>query len=420
MKKIILFLVYLAFAGNLLSEEPPKPFVRLFVNGVKYEDKAKITLRSAEKVELKVMVFGGRRAWCMEPLKYANIGKNTTIVSNGEDHLEFSIPGGFRGVWNLTEEKAEWYGQLNNELKYEREKNTAELTVPQKKGEYLLRVKAAAKWHYKRSSQGMIKEQDETNEAEAEFTVIVDEGGAWFTSANISASGDQDQDIRFRLEALQSRYDLISQQILDEKYSLAKSNVNGFKENLSGIKTSLEKLKKEKKNFKCEITFFGDPAAKGTKKLNALKKLFEDYKKVHSIVNGNAQEINKLLLNTQIQFSNNILKSVVKNYIEWGAGIPKPDDLFGAVPYNLVALTIPGDVLDWYGNAQEDASILKDQATNIKKLSELREFYLKRAKEVIDENKKTKELIDKNKEIESLSKEFKAILSSQSWAKYKP
>jgi hypothetical protein len=150
------------------------------------------------------------------------------------------------------------------------------------------------------------------------------------------------------------------------------------------------------------------------KKLEALKKLFEDYKNVHVIVNGNVLEINSILLDKQIQFTNNILKSVVKNYVDWGSGIPQPGDLFGAVPYNLAALTVPANVMDWYGNALQDASILNDQSTSIKRLSQLREFYLKRSKEAVTENKKIKELIDKNKNAENLSVDFKVILSSLS------
>ena len=420
MRKFKILLVFLCFVLHLYAEETPKPFLYLFINNVRYENNAKITLRAAEKVELKVMVFGGRRAWCMEPLRYANIGKNTKIISNGEDNLEYTIPPDFKGVWTVVEEKAEWYGQLTSDLKPEAGKNTAELTTPKKKGEYKLNIKASAKWHYKRFAQGIVKEQDEVNEASADFTIIVDEGDAWFTSANISASGDSDPDLKFRFETLQSRYDLISGQIIDGKFDLAKSNVTGFKENLKEVKNSLEEIKKGKKNFFCKISLYGSPSDKGTKKLNALKKLFDDYKKVHSIVNGNAQEINKILLKNQMNFSNNILKSIVKNYIDWGSGIPQPNDLFGAVPYNLAALTIPANLMDWYGNAMEDASILKNQAMTIKKLSELREFYLKRAKEVIEESKKVKEEIDKNKSIESLTTEFKTILSSQSWAKWIP
>ncbi|HEY9186893.1 MAG TPA: hypothetical protein VIR55_03205 [Ignavibacteria bacterium] len=418
MKKIFFFL--LIFGFSLFAEEVPKPYVSLFVNNSRYENNSKITLRASEKVILKAMVFGGRRSWCMEPYKYANIGKNTTIVSYGEDHLEYTIPPSFKGIWNLVEEKANWFGQLNNDLKPDNDKNTAELIVPKKKGEYQLKVKVTSKWHYKRFAQGSVKEEDEVNEAEASFVIIVDEGEAWFNSSNISASGNRDDDLKFRLESLQERYDLISKQILDGKFELAKSNIAGFKENLENIKLRLNDLKKDNKNFNCKIIFYGTPADKGMKKLDNLKKLFNDWKKVHSIVNGNAQEINKILLNKQMQFSNNILKSVIKNYIDWGSGIPQPNDLFGAVPYNLSALTIPSNVLDWYNNAQEDASILKDQANSVKKLSELREFYLKRSEEVIKENKNIKSEIDKNQEIENIYNSFKSLLQSVKWAEWKP
>ena len=193
-----------------------------------------------------------------------------------------------------------------------------------------------------------------------------------------------------------------------------------MKETFGTIRTRLEQLKKDKPGFACTITFLGSPTDKGMKRIAALQKLAEQWKKMHLLVSGNGQDINKMLLNTQLVFSNNILKSVVKNYLDWGSGIPGTGDFFGAVPVNLQALLIPSNVLDWYGNAQEDASILKNQAVAIKRMSELRDFYQRRATEFVEESRKIHAELDKNKPAEALDAKARGLLSGSGFATWKP
>ena len=403
----------LALAAVLAAEPMPPPSLKLQVNGAAVANGAKIPGRPGERLSLKAQVFGGRRAWCMEPARYANMGRNTVIQTSGEDGLSFTTGPGFNGTWKLQSETAAWWGQLTGDTQAAANSNTATLTVPAKPGSYALQVKATATWHYDRMSQGNHVEQVEKNDAEGNYTLVVDPSeGTWFSSANITASGSPDDDLRFRLQSLQTRFDLISQQVLDGKYDLASSNLDGLKETLGTIRARIDQLKKDKPGFACTITFLGAPTDKGMKRIAALNTLAEQWKKMHLLVSGNGQDINKMLLNTQMVFSNNILKSVVKNYLDWGSGIPGTGDFFGAVPVNLQALLIPSNVLDWYGNAQEDASILKNQAVAIKRMSELRDFYQRRATEFVAESRKIHEQLGQNKPVVALDAKAKAILGS--------
>ncbi len=168
---------------------------------------------------------------------------------------------------------------------------------------------------------------------------------------------------------LQARFDLISQQVLDGQFALAGTNLDGLQETLGTIRSRIDQLKKEKPGFACTITFIGTPMDKGMKRVAALETMAKQWKEMHLIVSGNGQNINTMLLKTQMVFSNNILKSVVKNYLDWANAVPSPGDFFGAVPVKLQGLLIPGNIMEWYGNAEEDANILKDQALSIKRMS---------------------------------------------------
>lgn len=357
----------------------------------------------------------------MEPEKYANVGKNTVIETKGEDGLSFTTGPGFRGTWKLESETAAWYGQLGEALKPDAGKNTATLTGPKNPGSYVLSVKATSNWHYDRFSQGNHVQQTEKHEAEATFTVVVEAvAGSWFSSANIVATGQPDDDLRFRLQNMQALYDSVSQQLLDRKWTLAGQGLGSLKATLGNIRTRLGQLKRDKPGYACEITFLGLPSDKVMLRLQALQKMTEQWKAMNLIASGNAQKINQLLLNKQTVFSNNILKSVFKNYLDWGSGIPGPNDLFGAVPANLQGLVIPSNILDWYTNAQEDASILKNQAQTIQQLSKLREFYLSRLKTFNQENQAIHDEIKAHGPARDLDAQAKAALTGTGFASWQP
>jgi hypothetical protein len=396
----------------LAAEATPKASVRLKVNGTPYSDGARIPARPGEKMALEANVMGGRRAWCMEPHKYANMGKNTVIESNDESGLVFTTGPGFRGIWKVASEEVSWLGQLTGETRADARKPTAELTVPQKPGDYILQVKATAHWHYDRHAQGNHVEQTEENQAEARYTIVVEAGaGVWFSSANIIASGTEDADLKFRLQSLQSAWDAASQDALDRKWPLVQSNLGTMKSILGQVQHRVDELKREKPGFSCVINLHGLPTDKEMHRLASLRKMAEEWKAMQRIASGNALSINNMLLDRQMLFSNNVLKSVFKNYLDWGSGIPGTNDLFGAVPTRLSALVIPSNVLDWYGEAQADASVLKNQAQTIQKLTALRAFYLERSGAFVEESKAIHAEIDKDKAVEPLATEARAILS---------
>lgn len=72
------------------------------------------------------------------------------------------------------------------------------------------------------------------------------------------------------------------------------------------------------------------------------------------------------------------MKSIFKNYISWSGQLPTSASSILTLydPKGIFTpLDLPNNVLEWYTDAQNDASILKNQVNNIKLLNELQNFY---------------------------------------------
>lgn len=416
---LIIVFMFLGFA------QQPDPFVILIVNGSGYKDGQTIEVRSGSELTLEAKNYGGRRAWCMEPEKYANMGRNIKISHNNENELVFQIGTEFRGVWKIESETAVWYGQLNDYLRPEVNKNTAVLKVPDKEGTYILSVKAKSVWRYDRKTPAGQSTKTEENNAGAEFKIVVKkEKSIWFSSENITASGDEDKDIRFRLGVVQNLYNRISEHILNEKYAQAGKNLDDLKKTLIEIKDQFYRCKKKDQGFDCDITFIGLPTDKAIKNLNGIREFKEKYKEVIVIVSDNELKIEKMISDKKFVITNNVLKSVFKNYSNWYNSLrtfmsPDMHKLWEITlgEKNLILFSVPLIISDWYIEALKDASILKDQVNTIKNLRTLQEFYRKIVQKKLEFNRKFQDKIDKMKPVEELESKSKEVLGTPDWCK---
>lgn len=423
--------ILLSMIANLssLGDPPRKPFVVLKVNGATYNENAEINVRQGERIKVEAILMGGKRDYCSDPNKYANVGKNTVIESSGENGMSFSINGGqFRGDWQLTSETAKFTSgekvkieMVTTNQKVQRE---AYIQVPQ--GDYskvFLKVQSQTKWHYVRNTPAGKTEQDETNDGVATFYLVIQqESGSWYSSANIIAKGTEDFSIRNRLDDIQKFYMLIEDYLKKKDFKNVDMHIGNLKSTIASVKKLIDEKKQKDPSFNCEITFIGLPTDVSMNHLNKLNAMSQKWKENFDISQANAMKINEMLLNTQMVFSANVLRSVFKNYINWGTSIPTgaediltiydPNNIFGPID-------LPRKVMSWYTDAEEDAGILKDQANNIKNMSELREFYLDRTKRFVDERKKLTEIINELKPVETKNNELKGYFSSMGWAKWR-
>lgn len=430
MKRYILGIVFLVL-GIVISkaDSPRTPFVVLRINGTEYKSGESINVRPGERISVEALLMGGRRDYCSNPQKYANVGKTTVIQSQGEDGMSFYIGDGtFRGTWSLVAEIATFQGSTDVKVTKSntnsQKQNGAIIEIPQSGyGQVYVKVKVTTKWHYLRNTQAGKSEQDESNDGEATFYFkISSEEGVWYSSANLTAKGTENFSVRNALDYVQKSYDDVYNQCLSKNFSNVNMYVGNLKSNISSLKSVIDREKSKDPNFKCDVTFIGLPTSLTITHIQKLETLSTKWKELYFISQENVTKINDMLLKVRNGLSANILRSVFKNYINWGTSIPT-----GAVDFMtlydpssvLTVAAMPGKVMGWWEDANNDASILQNQVQSIKMLSQLQKFYMDRMTKSTEERKQIHVLLDELKPVKALHEELSTYFSGISWAKVK-
>ncbi|NPA35604.1 MAG: hypothetical protein GXO47_02030 [Chlorobi bacterium] len=427
MRVVTLLLLFFLSSLYVVAEKPRTPFVVLKVNGKEYMPGQEIPARFGENLSVEAVLKGGRRDYCSNPEKYANVGKNTVIVEKGENGMSFTINGKqFRGTWTLTEELAVFSTNPKTKITQTGTANiqrSAIIHIPQSNvSKIQLKVKSEAKWHYERRTPAGPKEKDEMSSAEATFYIVVkQEEGVWYSSANIIAKGDEDFTVRNELNEVQKFYNSIDKYLQEKNYAAAEREIGNLKTYVGEVKRAIEDAKKKNPDYNCEVVFVGLPTDRAMENYYKLSKLFDMWKERYIISQNNVAIINDMLLNTQMTFSANILKSIFKNYLSWTGNVPPNlEDIPGLMADGAIAnLDMPRQIINWYLDAQKDASILKQQTETIKKLTELRTFYLDNISSFVTERKKIKEYMDAYDKEKEVSKKLKEYFKNIGWAEWR-
>jgi len=369
----------------------PKPYVELTVNGAKYKPGATVDLRPGERVRVGARVMGGRRAWCTDPGKYANVGRTMVITSNHEDGLSFTINNGqFRGDWKLKSEKASFSAGQGVRVTSVSD-GAADVEIQDLRlGQTYLKVAAKASWHYVRHTPAGRRESDEDQAATDTFNLRINTSeGAWFSSRNIVATGTEDNHVRGRLDYIQRFFNEIEAAAKKRDLAAARRILARLQTEVKSLEDAIREQKAKGKGV-CKVTIMGSPLGQVLADLERLELMAKKWKELAAIAGSNALTIDGMLRRTQMTFSANVLRSVFKNYINWGTSIPTgAEDLLTVYdPHSRLApFDLPRKVMGWWETANKDASILKNQAVTIKTLTELRTFYLTKAKDSIAERR---------------------------------
>lgn len=434
MKKIYLTLIIIQFLSSTIgfaADPVRKPFVELSLNGQTVAPGQKAEVRPGEKVKVTAVLRGGKRDYCSMPEKYANMGQTTQIVSKSDDGMFFTIQGGsqFRGEWTLGNETATFSssGEVVIEpLPQQGVKQIeAYVTLPKSGlGQTYLKVKVNTIWKYKRTTPAGTTNTEEVNSGEDTFYLVLSgASGSWYSSQNIVVSGTENFSVRNKLDQVQRFYKEIETALRAKNMNGVQMHIDNLKSSLNSLKTEIERQKSENSSFECKVSLKGSPTDLSMDHLNKIQKMGDLWKTQYDISQENVLKINSLLLNKQLNLTNNIMKSVIKNYIDWASPIPSDaTDLISI--YNpsqtLGVFVLPMKVLGWNETATEDASILKDQVMGIKMLSELREFYQQRLQKSTEERKIIINIQNSLAPVKAIDNQLKGYLSGLSWLKWTP
>ncbi|MCX6238885.1 MAG: hypothetical protein NTY07_15205 [Bacteroidia bacterium] len=433
MRKIQLTLIIGLLLSSVCFAADPvrKPFVELSLNGQTLTSGQKAEVRPGEKVKVTAVLRGGKRDYCSMPEKYANMGQTTQIVSKGDDGMFFTIQGGsqFRGEWTLGNETATFSSSgdvVIEPLPQHGIKQTeAYITLPKSGlGQTYLKVKVNTLWKYKRTTPAGTTNTEEANSGEDTFYLVLSgASGSWYSSENIVVSGTENFSVRNKLDQVQRFYKEIETALRAKNMNGVQMHIDNLKSSLNSLKTEIERQKSENSSFECKVSLVGSPTDLSMDHLNKIQKMGDQWKTQYDISQENVLKINSLLLNKQLNLTNNIMKSVIKNYIDWASPIPSDaTDLISM--YNpsqtLGVFVLPVKVLGWNETATEDASILKDQVMGVKMLSELREFYQQRLQKSTEERKIIINIQNSLAPVKAIDNQLKGYFSGLSWLKWTP
>ncbi len=426
MKQVIIFLSLLVAAFFLKADNPRKPFVILKINGKEYKSGDNINVRPGEKLTVEAILMGGRRDYCSNPQKYANVGQNTVITSKSEDGMSFYIGDGtFRGTWTLLSEKAVFSSgkdvKINKLNTNEKKQNQAVVEIPKSGyGQVFLTVDITTEWNYERHTQAGSSEEKETNTGKGTFYFKIEtEEGVWYSSANLKAKGTENFSVRNSLDAVQRFYDEIYQQLQNKNFDNINMYVQNLKNGISSLKSTIDDEKSKDADYNCEITFIGLPSSQTMYHLKSFQTLSLKWKEQYLICEDNVSRITQMLLDIQNSFTLNILRSVFKNYINWGTSIPTgfPDFLTLYDPSStLTVVSLPAKVMGWWQAANNDATILNNQVRTIQMLTDLQEFYIERMSKSVEERSKVQKNINELNPVKKIHSDFQNYFSTLTWA----
>jgi hypothetical protein len=381
----------------LTASIPPRtPFVVLRVDGTDYKAGSEIKVRQGERIIVEAVLMGGKRDYCSNPNTYANVGRNTVVLSQGENGMSFQINNyQFTGDWKLTEEKANFSSGPEVKIKSLGSGNMQrKVELEFTRGYYskvFLKVNSTTKWYYTRKTPGSKTEDNETNTGSATFYFLVETTDSeWYSSNNIKATGQEDLSVRNNLDRIQKYYDAIEKAMLEKNWSSAETQWGNLKTSLGELKTNIDRAKQKNENYECEITLYNLPSTLSMKHVEDLKIMAQSWKDCWEICSENVLTIKDDLLSNKTVFTNNVMKSIFKNYISWSGQLPTSASSILTLydPKGIfTALDLPNNIIEWYTDAQNDASILKNQVNNMKLLNQLHDFYKAKMDNSINERR---------------------------------
>lgn len=397
MKQLNLLSAFLLIAVMLTASIPPRtPFVVLRVDGTDYKAGSEIKVRQGERIIVEAVLMGGKRDYCSNPNTYANVGRNTVVLSQGENGMSFQINNyQFTGDWKLTEETANFSSGPEVKIKSLGSGNMQrKVELEFTRGYYskvFLKVNSTTKWHYTRKTPGGKTEDNETNTGSATFYFLVETTDSeWYSSNNIKATGQEDFSIRNNLDRIQKYYDAIEKAMLEKNWSSAETQWGNLKTCLGELKTNIDRAKQKDENYECKITLYNLPSTLSMKHIEDLKIMAQSWKDCWEICSENVLTIKDDLLSKKTVFTNNVMKSIFKNYISWSGQLPTSASSILTLydPKGIfTALDLPNNIIEWYTDAQNDASILKNQVNNMKLLNQLHDFYKAKMDNSINERR---------------------------------
>lgn len=232
--------------------------------------------------------------------------------------------------------------------------------------------------------------------------------GVKFRQRNVILLGAITEGVQARATAIQADYDQVRNRCVEREFEVYQERISAFLEQCRALDTDVQQS-----GGKITAVLLDTPGGPIRREVELLERAEAHWHDLGRIATRSATDINEKLLAVQDDLSLNLMKSVLKNYLDWSGAIPgSPESvlsLLGGAAENI-PWDLPSSVSGWIESAEQDASILEQQATTVARLTELRDFCLLRAEQAVDELRRLKSAREKRQPYATADEETAAAL----------
>lgn len=236
----------------------------------------------------------------------------------------------------------------------------------------------------------------------------------WFTSRYIVASGAESWRLRQALERLDRYMTETGDDLVAGRYPLARRRIDTIRAEIDDLGGY---IKSEGKATR--ITFRGLPTDDAVIRRQRLQFMLDKWSEAYTIVIEALGQVQSQLNDLRMLLSSNVMKSILKNYINWSNSIPT-DVVSGIAGYSAATslADMPRGVLGWYEESQKDAGILKNQFRKKRALETLEGYYMEKRSYIVEQVRKVTDLIkavDRSPLLD-LDRNLKSCFTGLDWA----
>ncbi len=287
MKHFIHIILFLLIVFPLSGAEPlQKAYIELKINGQLMKDGDDLFVQKGDELSVTAQLKGGRRDYVQFPGTYANLDSKAQIITRNLNNLVYTQEGKTH-EWRMTDEN----------IKFESDNNVLVKMIPSER-QYIhraiinistrklkvayLKVKVTTDWALLINDQEKSKE---TNEAVCTINLIIKENAdAWYSSANIRATGKPDSLVAEKLDNIQELYKIIEQKLVARDFSGAQAEMRNLESKIQETSALISKIKENQPNYYAGVTFIGLPSDNPVKDGETFAKIQESWTKLYSLL----------------------------------------------------------------------------------------------------------------------------------------
>lgn len=217
----------------------------------------------------------------------------------------------------------------------------------------------------------------------------------WFSTANITASGEEDVQLERTLHDIQRRWNVVERQVAGKQWNLARENLAQLEATLAAVTP----------NPDVRVIFHGLP----TDAVQEQRRLLEEERRAnlatYHMVQDRLTELTEGWEEASNRFLNRVWRGMVRSLVDWHS-LPS----WYEVPHTFVR---------WQRDAAEHSEEILEAQTAISRILELEREYEKLMRQTLDRHRRIREELDGWDEVDELHKQARAIIVRPTWAEWR-